>query len=393
MKKHTGLVVSVTSLGLSVGIYVALFLGASLYQYLVETSEIDLRIVAGAICLAHFVLSATIINERQRGAMFTLGLPICDLESGPYFAFFPLFYIRTATRNIVQIEIGVLTPEEREKAKTLESSASVFLFEEPLHINWADLKSAHYDSSEQKKAEIERFKNNPLAEALVTATHLTVRFEIFSYIAVVRKAGSLPEAIALIQKAATSALITYAGKSFVARAIANMEDVDEWLKKRVEDFVADPGSDRYKEDPTRSWGVNIRKTQITRMGTAKRLSEAQADKGKVIYAAHAERFRLEEVAAGEAEATRIKALSERIKLAQEGAGRADAERLLLFARQEGFAKLAELAGTTVGQFVLQLEVLEKGLSAGKAIVLPMELSRIVNVLSEKFTPSSLTPLK
>ena len=203
----------------------------------------------------------------------------------------------------------------------------------------------------------------------------------------------MPEAIALIQKAATSALITYAGKSFVARAIANMEDVDEWLKKRVEDFVADPGSDRYKEDPTRSWGVNIRKTQITRMGTAKRLSEAQADKGKVIYAAHAERFRLEEVAAGEAEATRIKALSERIKLAQEGAGRADAERLLLFARQEGFAKLAELAGTTVGQFVLQLEVLEKGLSAGKAIVLPMELSRIVNVLSEKFTPSSLTPLK
>ncbi len=351
-----------------------------------DNKYINVPVIITAFCAFHLVVSIMLINERELGAMFFLGRPLGDLnESGPYFAFWPFVYIRKATRNIVQIEIGVLTPEEKQKAKALEGSASLFLFEDPLHVNWSNLKSADYKDDVQKKMEAEKYKDDPLAKSLVTETHVTVRFEIFSLTAVIRKAGSLEEAIELIQRATIAALISYAGKSFVARAISNMEDVDNWLKNRVEEFVADPGSEAFKKDPGKSWGVNIRKTQITRIGTAKRISEAQADQGKTIYNAQAEKFRLVETAQGQSEATKLQALADRIKFSQEGAGKAEAEKFLLFARQEGLQKLAQLANTTEGQIVLQLEALEKGLEFGKTVIIPAELSSLVGVLSKKLT--------
>ncbi|OHB15390.1 MAG: hypothetical protein A2431_03865 [Candidatus Zambryskibacteria bacterium RIFOXYC1_FULL_39_10] len=356
-------------------------------------------LVALAISICHIYLSAEDINERQLGAMFTLGQPAGDLESGPYFAFWPFCYIRKETKNVVQLEIGVLTPEEKKKAAGLENSASVFLLEDPFYLNWGDLQSADYKDildesgkivvksvAEQKKEEGARFKNNPLAKPLVTATHLTIRFEIWSLTHLIQKAGSLLEANELIQKAAIAALISYAGKSFVARAIADMESVDAWLKTTIENFVADPGSERYKEEPSRSWGVNIRKTQITRMGTAKRISEAQADQGVEIYKAQAEKFKLTETAAGRAEATKLQADADLIRLKKEGKGTAEAAMLLLFARRKGITELAKIAKKPEGQLILQLEALERALAQGKAVIVPMELSKIVGALGSKLIP-------
>ena len=228
-------------------------------------------IVAFAVIACHIYLSIVVINERQLGAMFILGRAICDLKSGPHFAFWPLCYVRRETKNIVQLEIGILTDKEREKAISLESSMSVYVLEDPFYLNWGHLDAASYEMypenerDARKKSDLARFRNDPLAKPAITATHLTVRFEIWSLTCLIGKAGSLQEAIELIQKAATAALISYAGKSFVAKAIANMEEVDEWLKTTVEEFVSDPDSKRFKKDPSRSWGINIRKTQITRV--------------------------------------------------------------------------------------------------------------------------------
>lgn len=355
-------------------------------------------LVAFVISICHIYLSIEDINERELGAMFILGQATGDLVSGPYFAFWPFCYIRKATKNVVQLEIGVLTPEEKKKAAALEDSASVFLLEDPFYLNWGDLQSAEYrdildengvilkTAAELKKEEKARFQSNPLAKPLVTATHLTIRFEIWSLTHLIGKAGSLPEAIELIQKAAIAALISYAGKSFVARAIADMESVDGWLKTTIENFVADPGSERYREEPSRSWGVNIRKTQITRIGTAKRISEAQADQGVEIYKAQAERFKLTETAIGKANATKLQAEADLIKLTKEGEGTAEAARLLLFARRKGVTELAKIAKKPEGQLILQLEALERALAQGKAVIVPMELSKIVGALGSKLIP-------
>ena len=176
-------------------------------------------LVALVVIACHIILSLVIINEKQLGAMFIFGRAIADLESGLHFAFWPFCYIRRETKNIVQLEIGVLTEEEKRKAAALESSASVFLLEDPFYINWGDINSAEGVTDEERK----RFKGNPYADAMVTATHVTVRFRIHKLTRLIKRAGSLTEAIELIQKVVTSTLVSHAGKSFVGRVIGNME--------------------------------------------------------------------------------------------------------------------------------------------------------------------------
>lgn len=348
-------------------------------------------LVALVVIFCHIILSLVIINEKQLGAMFIFGQAIDDLESGLHFAFWPVCYIRRETKNIVQLEIGVLTEEEKKKAAALESSASVFLLEDPFYVNWGDINSAEGVTDEEKK----KFKGNPYADAMVTATHVTVRFRIHRLTRLIKKAGSLTEAIELIQKVVTSTLVSHAGKSFVGRVIGNMEKMDDSLRKAVEEFVVDPHSNAYTvgiggrpPNPDDSWGIDVERTQITRLGTAKRISEAQADKGKVIYAAQGERIRLQEVGAGVAKAIEQKAEADQIRLTKEGFGTAEAEKLLLLARQVGTAKLAEVAKTPEGLLVLQLQALENGLRAGKVVILPMELSKIVGALSDKLLSPS-----
>jgi regulator of protease activity HflC (stomatin/prohibitin superfamily) len=342
----------------------------------------------------HIYLSIVVINERQLGAMFILGRAIRDIESGPHFAFWPFCYVRRETKNMIQIEIGVLTDEEKKKAKELESSASLYLLEDPLYVNWGDLESANATLEERKM-----FKGNPYGDSMVTDTHVTVRFRISSLSKLIRKAGSLTEGIELVQKVVTSTLVSHAGKSFVGRVIRDMESMDEELKKSVEEFVVDPNSEAYSGTidkpgrPEDSWGVDVEKTQITRLGTSKRINVAIAEKGKIIYEAQAQRVKTREAGFGEAEAMERKAAARRIELAQEGAGKAEAEKLLLFARQEGIKKLAKIAGTPAGQLILQLEALERGLKEGKSVILPMELSRIVGALSERLIPPSSAALK
>lgn len=334
--------------------------------------------VALVAIVCHIALSIVVVNERQLGAVFLLGKSLGDIGSGPHFVFWPFCYIRKGTRNIIQLEIGVLTEEERKKAALLEKSESVFLLEDPFFLNWNSVDSVGDATPEEK----ERFDSNPYGKPMVTSTHLTIRFQVWSYTNLIINAGSLPEAIELIRNTAMAALIAHAGRSFVGRAIANMEKVDDELKEKIEEFVADPNSDAFRKNPKRSWGVNIRKTQITRMGTARRISEAQADQGKTIYNAQAERFKTEEVAAGQARATELKAEAERKRLEKEGAGRAEAERLLLFAQKKGLEELANLAKLPEGQLVLQLQALERGLKEGKVVILPLELSKIVGSLGK-----------
>jgi regulator of protease activity HflC (stomatin/prohibitin superfamily) len=379
----------------------------------------DWRIALVAIAI-HVYLSIVSINERQLGAMFFWGKPIKDsrsktgfkdLDSGPYFAFWPFFYIRTATKNVVQIEIGVLEEGEKEKAKKLEDSVSVYLLEDPLRVNWGNINTANPPAN---KKEREMFKKgDPYADNMVTDTRVTVRFCIQSLTKLILKAGSLDEGIELIQKVATSTLVSHAGKSFVGRAIRNMDALDNKLKKAVEEFVVDPNSSAYSSSPEKSWGIDVEKTQVTRLGTSKRVNQAIADKDKVIFLAQGEKTRLIEEGIGTAEATKQKAYAEKIRLTEEGVGtanaikakaeadrerlvkegqgNAEAAKLLLFAQQEGTAKLAELAKLPEGQLVLQLQALQKGLEAGNTVILPAELSKLVGALTDKFTPPPEPP--
>lgn len=344
--------------------------------------------VALVVIACHVYLSIVVINERQLGAMFILGRAICDLDSGARFAFWPLCYVRRETKNIIQIEIGVLTDEEREKAKGLESSASLYLLEDPLFVNWGDLKSALPVASgcPTKKEEEEMFKGNPYGDAMVTDTHVTVRLRISSLTKLIKKAGSLAEGIQLIQRVVTSTLVSHAGKSFVGRVIRDMEAMDEELKKSVEEFVVDPNSNVYKTKPNDSWGLDVEKTQITRLGTSRRVNVAIAEKGKKIYEAQAERVKRQEEGIGTADAIKAKAVADQARLTKEGIGNANAAKLLLFARQKGIKELAKIAKKPEGQLILQLEALERAMSQGKAIVVPMELSRIVGALGNKLIP-------
>jgi len=352
-------------------------------------------IVALVAIAGHIFLSFGVINERQLGAMFIFGRAVGDLESGLYFAFWPFCYVRKETKNIVQIEIGVLTEEERQKAKTLEASASVYLMEDPLRVNWGDIKSAD-GTPEDKKKEEAMFKGNPYAEAMVTDTHATVRFRICSLSRLINHAGSLIEGIELIRGVVVSTLISHAGKSFVGRAIHDMEAMNKKLREAVEEFVVDPNTNAYKaafaatgKPHESSWGVDVKETQITRLGTAKRINVAIADKGKVIYEAQGERTRLQEVGAGQAKAIELKAQADKVRLTKEGAGNAEAERLLLIARKVGLQQLAMVAGTPKGLIVLQLEALERALKEGKPVIIPMELSKILGALGDKLVSPPL----
>src|SRR3989344_3591204 len=127
MKKSTGQIFTASLL------YLVIFLVG---YFSTEEKGENWRLVALVIITCHIYLSAIIINEKQLGAMFAFGREVCDLESGFNFAFWPFCYVRRETKNIVQLEIGVLTEEEKKKAITLKSSDSVYLLEDPFYLNW-----------------------------------------------------------------------------------------------------------------------------------------------------------------------------------------------------------------------------------------------------------------
>lgn len=363
--------------------------------------------VALALLVSHILLSIVTVGERELGALFFWGRARQDLESGPHFAFWPFCYIRKETKNLIQLEIGVLDESEKQKAKALESSISVYLLEDPLRVNWGSMKTADPPATSTEK---EMFsKNDPYADNMVTDTRVTVRFRISSLTKLISKAGGLNEGIELIQKVTTSTLVAHAGKSFVGRAIRNMEQLDEKLRKAVEEFVVDPDCELYKIKPENSWGINVEKTQITRLGTSKRVNEAIANKDKTVfeaqgnrikteqeglanantikYKAEADKIRLTEEGIGTANAIKQKAEADKIRLTREGEGNAEAARLLLFAQQEGLKKLSELAGIEEGKLLLQIQALEKGMQAGNTFVLPLELSKLVSAIGDKLSPT------
>lgn len=380
---------------------VMLYLIILVIGFIATTKDEQWWAVSLVLVASHFSLSFSFLNERQLGASFRVGKDITDLGPGLYFAFWPFWYIRKETRNIIQLEIGLLEPEEREKAKDLQTSMSVYLLEDPLRVNWGDLKSARPEATPE---EIRVFKDSPYGRDMVTDTHVTIRLRISSLKKLIKYGGSLKEGLELIRGVVVSTIISHAGKSFVGRAMNNMEETNYELRKAVEEFVIDPNSKAYTigtpatattpakpARPEDSWGVDVQETQITRLGTSKRVNVAIAEKGKTIYTAQGERIKREEEGYGTANAIKSKAVADRQRLEQEGAGNAEAERLLLFAREAGTRQLAELLKTDHGLLLLQLQTLERALQSGKHIILPIELTNLLGALGGKINSPQVKP--
>ncbi len=362
-------------------------------------------VVVVGVATWHFgIMSIHVIREYERAVLVFFGLILKEWGSGPHFALWPFYYVRRATRNSVQVDFGTIDEKSKgdiERAKKAELSVSWYVMEEPVRINWGDMRSLGLPDDECKA-----YANDPYALTLTTDPHLYFRVRISNLQTLIEEIGGLDEAMERIKDVCIRTLSEYAGQTFVAKARKELASLSEKMKERVEDLVGDPEAVSRarvsgKRIP-RSWGLDIEEVGIKDVGTpydtnkatalrGAAIAKADGDAQATIRTAQASRIKLEEEGQGQASATRTKADAERHRLTQEGAGVAEALELQRIAQALGFRHLADASNPETAALLLRLEAFERAVKEGNVTILPIDQSILTSVLSLKETLMATKP--
>lgn len=326
------------------------------------------------VCLCHLFTSFKVVNEQEIGTMVLLGWILGQLNSGPWFAPWPI-RIRKITKNSVQVDFGTIEQADRDRAQRSADSDSWFVMEEPIRINWGDIKSTPGVTED----DLRKYANDPYAQRLTTDPHLYFRFRVSNFPSLIEKVGDLEEAVERIKDTCVTAMSEMAGKTYVAKAILEIDIISAEIFKKVEALVNDPNSPTYKKED--SWGIDVEEVRIKDLGTPKRTNEAVADRARDIA-----------LADGKATATRLEAAANRDKFTEEAVGKANAVRSAADAEEHRLTRIgvgessalkavAEAASTEGGRLVLGAKALETVGKAGNTFVLPAEMGLLTEVLT------------
>lgn len=333
--------------------------------------------VALVMCACHFIGSIKIINEQEVGVRVLFGVILNgQLDSGPYFVPWPM-RLRKGTKNSVQVDFGTLDQSQMDRAAQSEESPSWYLMTEPIRINWGDINSDPDTTPEEKEA----YKHDPYAQRLTTDPHLYFRFKVYNLVNLIRTVGDIEEAIERIKDTCVTALSERAGKTFVARAVQEIDILSQEIFNRVQELVIDPQSEAFRRNPQESWGIDIEDVRVKDLGTPRRTNIAVAERSKAVAEAD-----------GRATATRLDAAAERDKLIQEAEGRAQAKEREALAEKKRLTEVgegqaaalkarAEVVDSPGGKMILQAETLQRGLEAGRTVVLPANFGSLTDILT------------
>lgn len=335
--------------------------------FLLDNTNIKWWTITFTIVVCHFVASIKVIGPRENGVMILLGRIIGPskglrhIKSGARFAPWPIQIIRI-TKNEIVSHFGTAGDEEtRKKAEMSSDSQSWYVDTEPIRINFGIP-----DATEAKE-----FLHDPLAERLTVDPHMYVTIEIFDPATYVEKVGhSVEEGLERIKATATRAMQEMAGRTFVAKAVKNIGEMNTQLLTEIEELVGDP--DAPAGTAVRdSWGVNVVEAGIKSLGLPKTINIALRDLASIVP--KAERI---------SRATSITADGEEARLVKEGRGNASA----LLAKNEaeadgitkkGVATAAALAArgraldeSAGARTIIQTDAVIAGLQHGKAVFLP-----------------------
>ncbi len=342
-----------------------------------------------AICIV--VANVKVVSEKEIGLRTFLGRILGVLKSGPYLQFWPIVKIKTAPKTAIKVDFGTLDRSEIERANRASSSDSWYVFQEPIRINWGDITSTDGITDEEKK----QYENDPLAKRLTTDPHLYYIFQISDFVKLTEVAGGLTEAMDRIKDTCITAMQERAGKTFLAKAIKEVDTLSEKILDEVEWLVGDPNAKpREEQTPNESWGVDVKEVRVTSLGTshavniavsarASKIAEAAGDATATVLRAGAEKVKLTEEGLGRAAAETAEAESEMIRLTKEGLGKAAAMTAEGKAVAAAIAARAKAVSTPGGDIVAKLDALGKVAEGGNTIILPADLDILTAATSVK----------
>lgn len=361
-------------------------------------------VVVGVAAWQFGLMSIREVKEYERAALIFWGLILAEWSSGPHFALWPLYRVRRVTRNSIHVDFGTIDEKSKgeiERAKKAEHSVSWYVMEEPVRINWGDMRSLGLSEDECKI-----YANDPYALTLTTDPHLYFRVRVSNFKTLIEEVNGLDEALERIKDVCVRTLSEYAGQTFVAKARKELAIISEAMKKRVEDLVGDPDAVQRAlaegRKVPRSWGLDIEDVAIKDIGTPYDTNKATALRGATIARADGEaqatirtaeatRRKLAEEGEGQAVATRVKADAERHRLEQEGAGTAEALELQRMAQALGFKHLIDASDLNTATLLLRLEALQKAVEKGNVTILPADQSLLSSALSLKEVLTATKP--
>jgi regulator of protease activity HflC (stomatin/prohibitin superfamily) len=328
--------------------------------------------VAIIAVVCYFASSINVVSEKERALLIFWGRILKTLESGPHFVLWPFQRITRITKNAIKVDFGTLDDEDATRLSESDASQSWFVMKEPIRINWGDISSYVGLSDEERK----QYENDPFAKRLTTDPHIYFVFRVCNLKNLIEEAGGLTEARDRIKDTCVTALSEEAGKTFVAKAIREVNTLSNKLRAKVEILVGAPGLT--PPSPNRSWGVDVLEVRIKDLGTPHRTNEAVADRSATVARA-----------AGEASATLLRAASEKVRLTQEGEGRAAAAKIEGKAAASAIQARAKAMSKPGGEVIAKLDAL-KGLAGSKTIILPADLTLLTTATSIKTVLDGLT---
>jgi regulator of protease activity HflC (stomatin/prohibitin superfamily) len=367
--------------------FLAIYTATTLIAWYFRTNMGDIQWWALIIVLAfcHLVLcSLKTIGEQERAVLIFYGLILKEWKSGPHFALWPFYRVRRATKNSIQVDFGTIDEKNTgsiDRVNRSEKSDSWFVMKEPVRINWGDMKSLGLPKDQQ-----EAYANDPYANTLTTDPHIFFRIKISNLKYLIERVGGVDEAIERIKDTCVSSLTEEAGKTFVAKARKEMNELSAKVKKEVEELAGDPEAIKRATNPeevqNRSWGIDVEDVRIKDIGAphaantalaerAAAIAKADGEATATIRTAAATRKKFEEEGVGKAAAVVSAANAEKTRLEQEGKGRASA----LIATAKAVTKPG-------GELIIKTDTLRAVMTAsgGKIIVVPTDLSSLTGAI-------------
>ena len=153
-----------------------------------------------------------VVSEREQAVSIFLGIILEPLKSGPHLIPWPM-RLERATINSIKVDFGTLDDSLVEGSRK-NDDAALYVMEEPIRINWGDIDCTDNITPEERKM----YEDSQYAHEITTDPHLFFVMNIGNLIRLIRKAGSLENALKLIKDACVAALTEKAGGTFVAKA-------------------------------------------------------------------------------------------------------------------------------------------------------------------------------
>jgi len=370
------------------------------YELLSSFININWWIVSLVAVLCYIAANVKIISEKEKGLRIRLGYIIPEeLESGPYLTLWPFIKLSKAPKTRIKVDFGTLDEQDVERADKANASETWFVMREPIRINWGDIASSGLNEDEQKQ-----YENDPLAKRLTSDPHLYFIFKIFNLQTLIEVAGGLEEAMDRIKDTCITALQEAAGKTFVAKAIKEIDRLSVEIFEEVQWLVGDPtAKPKNGTKPNESWGVDVLEVRIKDIGTPHRANVAVAERSATvakaagestatILKAKAKRIELTEEGTGRAAAKTVEAEAEKIERTKKGEGEAAAIKAIGDAKAGAISANAKAVSEEGGDLVAKLDALKAGLEHGKTVILPTDMSILTSVLSVKAALDAVAPI-